>query len=352
MQQAAAKPKGWGNVKDVMLSAVNPFDQTDIIATTDNRVFNTVLEYIANNPYAAALALTGTGVAGRVNFGGAAHGLSTAARAAKIGGAPILELTGAPGAAISAIPVIANTATAKLSVTMLAKIALQLKKPAFIVTSLAAMLGTYPWAEWALGEAKEGMIFNTGKAIATGDPEVIAEHQRISAEIFDITMWEQIARLIPGVNLAFAFGQKAKSLLAQRQVNDKLLQDEIIQIDTGETDDGRWKRIRQEETDQDKAAVDYYNDQRKQMVLWEQEAEKAARRAQSKEFKAISKETRAAEIKARNEDAAFWAAEAAKQRELEAEDRIAIADFWISYRKTMQKIADDNRPSNLNFGLL
>ena len=59
-----------------------------------------------------------------------------------------------------------------------------------------------------------------------------------------------------------------------------------------------------------------------------------------------------AERKARNEDAKFWAEQAAKERELEAEDRKAIADFWIQYRITTQKIAENNRPSNLNFGLL
>ena len=59
-----------------------------------------------------------------------------------------------------------------------------------------------------------------------------------------------------------------------------------------------------------------------------------------------------AEKKARNADAAFWAAERERQRELEAKDRQAIAEFWMAYRKAMQKIADDNRPSNLNFGLL
>ena len=39
------------------------------------------------------------------------------------------------------------------------------------------------------------------------------------------------------------------------------------------------------------------------------------------------------------------------QRQKEAEDRQAIADFWTAYRKQAQKQADDSRPSNLNFGL-
>ena len=103
-----------------------------------------------------------------------------------------------------------------------------------------------------------------------------------------------------------------------------------IQIETGETDDEKWKRIKEEEAAQDKAAVDYYNSERKKMVKWEEEAA-------DRDMK---------------EDAAFWAREAAKQRKLEEEDRKAIAEFWMAYRKQALKYQMDNRPSNLKFGLL
>ena len=139
-----------------------------------------------------------------------------------------------------------------------------------------------------------------------------------------------MARLLPGANLAFCFSQKAKGLQAQWKVNNKIAEDEIIKIQTGETEDDRWNRIREEEAEADKAAVDYYNEQRKLMVQWEAEAERNQR----------------------DDDAAFWRKEKEKQREKETEDRRAIADFWIEYRKTAQKIRDDSRPSNLNFGLI
>ena len=76
--------------------------------------------------------------------------------------------------------------------------------------------------------------------------------------------------------------------------------------------------------------VEHYNEQRKLQLQWEQEAKRDAR----------------------NEDATFWARERAKQRKKEAEDRQAIADFWNAYRKASAKLAEDSRPSNLNFGLL
>jgi hypothetical protein len=185
------------------------------------------------------------------------------------------------------------------------------------------------------------MIFNTGKAIATGDPQVMQDYMSASNDIFDINIWENIGWLIPGANIAVGFSNKAKALGAQKKVNDKILQDEIQQITTGETDEERWARVREEQAAQEKALIDYYNQERKKMVKWENEARAAAAAAQS-----------AADKKARKEDAAFWAAERAKQRKLEEEDRKAIADFWIQYRKTMLKIADDSRPSTLKFGLL
>ncbi len=223
-----------------------------------------------------------------------------------------------------------NPKTKEKTVSLLIKIARQFKRPSVIVTGIIGMAGTYPWAEWALGEAKEGMIFNTQKAINTGDIDILNEFIETSNEIFDMTTWETMRRLIPGLNLQFAFGEKAQALQAQWKVNNKIIEDEKIKIETGETEDDRWERIREEEAEMDKDAVDYYNDERQKMVEWEAEA----RRNQ------------------RNEDAAFWRSERSKQRVKEAEDRKAIADFWIEYRKTALKIREDSRPSNLNFGLL
>ncbi len=223
-----------------------------------------------------------------------------------------------------------NAKSIKQTNSLLLKVAKQFKNPAVIVGTIGAMLSTYPWSEWALGEAKEGMIFNVNKAIATGDIDLLNEFLETSDEIFDINLWETIRRLIPGANLQFAFGEKAQALMAQKKVNDRIIQDEKIKIETGETEDDRWKRIREEEAESDKEKVDYYNEQRKLMVQWEAEA----RRNQ------------------RNDDAEFWRKEREKQRVKEAEDRKAIADFWIEYRKTAQKLNEDSRPSNLNFGLL
>ena len=74
--------------------------------------------------------------------------------------------------------------------------------------------------------------------------------------------------------------------------------------------------VREEEIAQEKEAVEFYNEQRKQQVIWEQEARAAERAA-----------TNNAEKKARKSDALFWRAEREKQRVKEAEmDTILLLD--------------------------
>jgi len=223
-----------------------------------------------------------------------------------------------------------NAKTIKMSDSLVRGVLKQFGKPIAIAAAIGSIIGSYPWAEWAQGEAREVMGFAVVNAIKTDNPEIIQEARDAQDELWDQNMWEGLARLIPGANIAIGFWNKYKALRAQAAVNDKIMADRIQQIETGESDDEKWKRIREEEAEADKAAVDYYNEERKKMVEWEREAEKDAR----------------------NADAAFWRKEKEKQRQLEAEDRKAIADFWLAYRKESLKIANDNRPSNLNFGLL
>ena len=146
----------------------------------------------------------------------------------------------------------------------------------------------------------------------------------------DPTFWEKVKEWIPFKNVLDGLEKYREAAVVAGAVYDRMREDAEIQQTTGESDDEKWSRIREEEAEADKAAVDYYNEQRKLQVQWEREAEKAGR----------------------NADAAFWRKEKEKQAKMEAEDRKAIADFWIAYRKEALKIANDNRPSNLNFGLL
>ena len=257
----------------------------------------------------------------------AIKGITSATKAAiKAGNAQQKIMTASGGAKT----ILTNAKTTIASQSLITKVLTQYKKPVVIATSIGAMIGTYPWGEWAAGEAKEIMGFSVNKAIATGDIELINKTIQEQDEIFDNNVWESIARLIPGANIIKGFGDKTKALLIQREINDKIMKDEIKKIETGETDDGKWERINQERLEAEKASVDYYNNERKKMLKWEEEAS-------DRDMK---------------EDAAFWRKEREKQSQKEKEDMEATAKFWLEYKKQSQKLSDDSRPSNLNFGLI
>ena len=333
------KPGGLSNVLDVLKA---PFQKdVSVEADINNKRYKFAAEYVANHPFVTASILTGIGGAVR---GAVGIGKGILLRRKLVGAAKRFVIGGKPSAdAIAGAKIIANTKTATLTARLISS---EMAKKSLKVATYAAIagtIGTYPWAEWALGEAKEGMIFNTQKAINTGDAQVLLEYLQTSDEIFDITTWENIQRLIPYANIAFAFGQKAKALEAQWKVNNKIIQDELSAIEDGTVDDfeARTTRMREEEAAMDTAAIEEFNEARKVAFQFEQDALKAAREAKRKDEK-----------KARNEDAAFWRKERAEQRKREEEDRKAIGDFWIAYRKTINEINLNNRPSNLNFGLL
>jgi hypothetical protein len=312
------------NVEEVFKSIVDP--ERSVVSNLDNTVYNTALEYVANNPLSTATILTG--VTSLYSWG-----TKTVGTAFNVGSVPVVT-EGATSVAV-------NTKTAKQSATLISQVLAKLKKPSYVLGAVGAMIGTYPWAEWALGEAKEGMVFNAGKAIETGDVALIADYLETSDEIFDQSVWDGLWRLTPGANIAYAFKQKADALQAQKKVNDAIVKDELIALTKNESDEEKSSRINQREKDQYQVNIDYYNNERKKMLIWENELRAAANAAQSE-----------AERKLRLEEAEFWVSEKEKQRKLEAEDREAIAKFWLEYRKAVQKMNDESRPSKLNFGII
>lgn len=197
-----------------------------------------------------------------------------------------------------------------------------------------AWAGAVFLGKWGQAEAPEplGITMNSmliPNAQKTGDWSLVNEAQAARDEILDLNWWEKVALWSP-ISPAIGIPAKIKGAITAAKVQDKLIDDLKIQQETGESDDDKWARIREEQSSQDKEAINYYNQQRKLMVEWERDAE----------------------VNARNDDAAFWAEQRAKQAELEAADRKAIADFWTAYRKQAAKLAADNSPSKLNFGLI
>ena len=188
--------------------------------------------------------------------------------------------------------------------------------------------------KWGMAEAAEGITFPVSKflipeAQRTGDWTAVDEAEALALEITDISIWEKIALWTP---LAPFIGipKKIKGSAAGVQILEKYTEDQKTKQDAGQTEAQYWEQRKKDEAIEDRAVIDYYNEERKKMVEWEREAKKQAR----------------------DEDATFWRSERVKQQKMETEDREAIAKFWLEYRKEAQKIADNNRPSNLNFGLL
>ena len=222
-----------------------------------------------------------------------------------------------------------NTKTAALSINMVSKF-----------FSPKAMLFYAGWAGsigmnlWAQAEAPEGIMFPVTKflipeAERTGDWSAVDEALAMADEVTDLGTWEKILGVTPFALIPGALN-KLKGNIAGKEVMKKYTADQKVKQETGQSEADYWKERRVEEIEDDKAAINYYNEQRKLMVEWEREAT----------------------VDARNADAKFWRKEKEKQAKKEAEDREAIAKFWLAYRKEAQKIAENNRPSNLNFGLL
>ena len=197
-----------------------------------------------------------------------------------------------------------------------------------------AWAGAVTIGKWGFAEAAEGITFPTSKflipeAQRTGDWTAVDEANALAEEITDISIWEKIALWTP---LAPFIGipKKIQGAAAGIAIQTKFTEDQKVKQALGQTEAQYWEQRAEDEAEQDKFAVDYYNEERKKMIEWEREAE----------------------IQGRNEDAAFWRDERVRQMKLEAEDRQAIADFWTAYKKESQKIIANSRPSNLNFGLL
>lgn len=198
---------------------------------------------------------------------------------------------------------------------------------------LGGAAGTMFLGVWGQAEAGEPLSIVMRdvmqEAERTGDWTLYNEAAEARDEIVNLETWEKIVLWSPASPL-IGITNKIKGAIKAAAVQNRLAKDLQIQQETGESEDDKWARIREDEVKAEKDNIDYYNNERKKMVQWEQEANKNQR----------------------NEDATFWRKERENQSALETADREATAKFWLEYRKEAQKLSDNNRPSNLNFGLL
>lgn len=229
-----------------------------------------------------------------------------------------------------------NTVTSKITKTWLAKWMI----PAAVGLFISAV-GSYPFAGFIKEEALQTLSFGTHSAIKSGDIEGAETALQETRETLNPSATSNILNGIPFVNVVknlVDFFEAAKIKMA---IDEKLVSDLKIQIETGESDDQKWARIKQEEDDMFRASVEFHLEKKKDAIDYANQAYANSRTAQRK-----------ADKKAMLDQAAFWLDYQKKLKEMEEADRIAIAKFWFEYRKLVAKLSAESRPSNLKFGLL
>ena len=204
------------------------------------------------------------------------------------------------------------------------------KNPLFVASVILSAIGSYPFAGFIKEEALQTLGFGVNTAIQHGDMEGAKKALDEQKDILDPGIWSNIMQKIPFSNVVNNLKDFYDAARVKLAIDEKLVADMSKQVDDGETKEQYWERVNQEQEAQDQQIIDYYNEQRKQLLQWEDEAR----------------------VKAREEEAKFWLEYHQTIRDWEEEDRKAAADFWLEYRKRVNEIYESNRPSNLNFGLL
>ena len=248
-----------------------------------------------------------------------------------------------------AVPVAPNAVNPKSTVLMKVILATTFSTSALALTGW--WLGTTFFGMWGQAESPESLTFPISKFVVqnaqqTNNWTLFDESIAAAEDATDLTKWEQLllnTPLAPFVGVT----NKIKTTKLGIEVLKKVGED----LKTGESEDDRWKRIREEESAEYRANTDYRIVQNKiasdNIIV----AQRAERHAKQDEEKRILRET-----------GDFWAAQRERQFKQEAEERVRIAKFWLEYHKAAAAINNgeayvydskrDTTPSKLGFGLL
>ncbi len=189
---------------------------------------------------------------------------------------------------------------------------------------------------WGQAEAPESVMIPVGKlaAIATTPEEfeLIDESMAIAEEIVELPIWQ--APLFGVVN-------KIKGMVAGVEVMKAYVEGQKRKAAEGQSTQEFWTSYQEDKVADELMLIETYNQAK---IETQQEIIRL-----NTEYQALrDREQRKANRTARAE----WEAYAARQRKLEAEDRVAQMEFWLAYRKMIIKMQDENRPSKLNFGIV
>ena len=227
--------------------------------------------------------------------------------------------------------VLKNTKSMKLVTDAVGKIIKRQGKGVIAFEVALAAIGSYAWNAHLTVDNLIG-----GYGLAAGDmvrDENTDAYNQVSGdydEALEDGLFNDLWDFMPGINIIHTSLEIVQGARSQKKVYDKAILDMIEQKQNGTSEEDFWRARDAEKAEQQRQITE-------------------DRLAQQKIF---NDNERIAREEEREESGRFWAAQAAKERELEAADRKAIADFWEMYRRKVKEINDNNRPSNLKFGLL
>ena len=233
-----------------------------------------------------------------------------------------------------------NAATPNKVSSFVGQIFSELGKPKYLVgavaTAVTLSLGGKAFGDYFIGveETHQNAAFVKSQAYqyakSSGDWSIYEEAVANERAVFeDNTLWEEIKSFIPYANVVQGVDKYRDTALRTLDIWEKLAENKQNGSES-ESSNEYWSRVNEDKAAEERAMIDYYNEQRQQQVIWEQEARAAQR----------------------EEEARFWESERKKAEKAEEEARKRQADFWLNYKKLSAKLDADRSPSKLGFGLL
>jgi len=319
----------------VLEAGFNPWSDNEVEADVDAKWLKTGLEWVGNNPFAAAGLIAGPIGALRSSLGVTAGSFARMTpqigKVESLGGLVSRDL--ATGKFVTAGRVALNTKTSVMTLKTL--------KNTYKFSNKALAYGG-AWAgavflgKWGQAESVEPLGILMGSTLIpnaekTGDWSLVDEAMEARNELLDMSIWGKIASWSP-LSPFVGIPKKIKGAIEASKIQDRVIEDLKVQLETGETDDQMYARIRaeneayeaQRQADRDAASV----------------LARDERRTESDEYYAkIRRDNEAYEIKRQKEKDDYWSA------------------YWLEKDK-LKKEGESNSagsyepPSNLGFGLL
>jgi len=233
-----------------------------------------------------------------------------------------------------------NTKTVKLTLSYYEKFTRTLKHPFAVIGMLGAAIGSYPWT----GHLRIDTVAPTYSIpIRDMQDRGLDEEAAILQEQYDEFLYppllENVINILPIINLikvTYFDGIKAARLNneANKVINEHLRQ-------ARETGEDMYSIGRQEKADLERETAiindAVYTEGKKERLALQSDYDNAR---DKKERKIILNNIK------------LWDDADAAKTERAAEERAAIAAFWLAYQRELQKMFAENRPSSLSFGLL